>query len=959
MAAVGDIISQGDVIWEGKGTKLGDYKATLISDNPPKFKIEANYDAAVVGGGGDALHSFERRKSDKFGGKMNTIIMKVLDEFYKTYKKNPKPKNLTVNISGSKVLWTIEIEESTDGKAWVGFNSRGGAGADYDTKELGAAYKREEKQIKELIADLPTSVSKPLYKELGGREPYGVPEPKLQAEVVFKYLKGKAGGANVVRQTFITYTRPTAFPSLTGVTSSGMTGSSASMAGLSASNANKAKVNDKLINGKIIITKKSGPGDLTGVTEADLSQVRNLDITNAEFKDLQFTEPGDYILSITCTSDKIEPYELKVKVSKEDDIIPQAESKGDPVQETPVDGSRPIIAQIDKPSIVVPPIKMKQDGSGNGGQDAYVKGMGYTPLIWYKAFAIEDRSLKSMRLFHDGIIPMIEFTFEDTKEILKGITTPQDDATIDLFLNSSSSNLKSIHMNFKVKNFVQGAQVASQTYTMTGTANISSLYVQDNKSYNGTSFEALRKICKNLEIGFNSNIKNTDDSMSWRNTNKKPYEFINDIISRSYIDDESYMAGYIDYYYCFNYVDIEKEMNRDATKDIGLDTSGMSQQSNGEESKRLVVLRLTNDAAQNSSSNFIGTYTTLNESTKKSLEHGYATVTKSYDRLSKQFLVFTVDSTTSDGTETHILKGAPKDNKYQNENIKHKFTGKIDTDNVHKNYNYSVTQNRINLNNLNKIVLNATLPNANWNLYKFMKIGVDLINPSPTPTNPGSKDFRYSGYYIIADIEYIWNGKSMSQKLRLVKKELGKTPDEIKNDPPQQKKPEVKENNTNPVGTTASTIPVPNSVYSVGQTYLVQDKSGKLYNLTVTSILENGIEVTGNLKDSPIGMSSSTTGSLSSTSTTVGNTQSTTAVIGLTPSVVPIDSTKPFNTVIEIKEFQDWLDSNYSTWLKNGKLNKGAGYGNYGTNTQNAYKAYGSIYQNYKKAKGMSASTAP
>ena len=92
MAAVGDIISQGDVIWEGKGTKLGDYKATLISDNPPKFKIEANYDAAVVGGGGDALHSFERRKSDKFGGKMNTIIMKVLDEFYKTYKKKSKAK---------------------------------------------------------------------------------------------------------------------------------------------------------------------------------------------------------------------------------------------------------------------------------------------------------------------------------------------------------------------------------------------------------------------------------------------------------------------------------------------------------------------------------------------------------------------------------------------------------------------------------------------------------------------------------------------------------------------------------------------------------------------------------------------------------------------------------------------------------------------------------------------------
>ena len=59
---------------------------------------------------------------------------------------------------------------------------------------------------------------------------------------------------------------------------------------------------------------------MTGINEVELVQVRNLDITNAEFKELQFTEAGDYVLSITCTSDKIEPYELKVKVTKEDEI---------------------------------------------------------------------------------------------------------------------------------------------------------------------------------------------------------------------------------------------------------------------------------------------------------------------------------------------------------------------------------------------------------------------------------------------------------------------------------------------------------------------------------------------------------------------------------------------------------------------------------------------------------------
>ena len=415
------------------------------------------------------------------------------------------------------------------------------------------------------------------------------------------------------------------------------------------------------------------------------------------------------------------------------------------------------------------------------------------------------------------------------------------------------------------------------------------------------------------------------------------------------------MAGYIDYYYCFNYVDLEKEMNRDASKDLGLNSSAMSEQSKSDEVERLVSLRLTNEQSQNSSSNFIGSYTTLNESTKKSLQNGYATITKTYDRIKKQFLVFTVDSTTSDGVESHILKGGQFDDKYQKENVRHKFLGKIDTDNVHADYNYAVTQNRINLNNLNKIVLNAILPNANWNLYKFMKIAVDLVNPSSTITNPSVRDFRYSGYYIIADIEYSWNGKSMSQKLRLVKKELGKTPDEIKNDPPQQKKPEVKENNTNPVGTTASTIiPAPNSIYDVGQTYLVQDKSGKLYNLTVTNILENGTEIVGTIKDSPIGMSSSTTSNISTTSTPTSGTPS---VAGLTPSTINYDA--PFVNETEIKNFQDWLDTNHPKWLKNGKLNKGSGYGNYGTNTKNAYKTYNLEYTNYlTTTKGQSASTA-
>ena len=610
-----------------------------------------------------------------------------------------------------------------------------------------------------------------------------------------------------------------------------------------------AQETKKYISGKIILKKKSGPGEITGITEIDLTDPNNLGVTSATFKELQFTEAGEYIIYISSTSDELEPLELKINVIKEDDVIDQPESKGGNKSENPIDGSRPIIAQIDKPTIVVPSIKMNQDGSGSQGQSDYTEGMGYTPLIWYKAFAIEDRSLKSLRLYHVGIVPKIEFTFEDTKDIMKGVSTPTNDETIDLFLNSASKNLKSIHMVFKIERFIQGNAVPNQRYTIVGTINVPSLYVPNNTTYSGTSFEALRKMSAELGIGFNSNISNSNDSMSWRNTFKKPYEFIEDVVSRSYITDETFMAGYIDYYYCFNYVDVEKEMNRDASKDIGINTSSISEQSKKDESERLLNLKLTNDKSHSSSSNFISSYVKINDSTKKSLKEGYATITKSYDRIKKQFLIFTVDSTTSDGNNSIILKGSPKDDKYQKENIKHKFTGKFDTDNVHADYNYAATQNKINLDKLNNVAINIILPHANWNLYKFQKVDIQIIADTSTPTNVSVVDWRYSGYYIIADIEYLWNGSSLSQKIRLIRKELGKTPDEVKNDPPQQSKKEVKENNNNPIpGSTSSIVPAPNLVYNVGQIYLVQDKDNIKYELTVNKLSSNGIELTGTLK---------------------------------------------------------------------------------------------------------------
>ena len=600
------------------------------------------------------------------------------------------------------------------------------------------------------------------------------------------------------------------------------------------------RVDPLSVTGKLLVKKKSGPGEITGITEAEIVNA------NVVFKDLQFTDPGFYVITISHgeSSTLVDPIDVSIEVLAEEVVTPQEESKGVET-DAKITGNRPIIAQIDKPEIVIKEMVQEKDKlAGENNQASTTQDLGFKPYLEYYGVNISESDIKSLILYHDGIVPKIKFNFKDTKGII-ALHQPMADSTMELFLNPGSSNLKPIHFVFNVLTCVQIQNTGS--YDATGTIYVPDLYKVNNFSYPGSSFDAIRKICKDLKLGFNSNINQTNDVMTWRNPNTKPHEFIEDIIAHSYIDDEAYMAGYIDYYYCFNYVDIEKEMKRDISKDVGIDTAGMSKASTADESSRIRTMILSNDKTLKESAFYFEDYTTKNDSTKKAVKNGLLTVTKAYDRITKSFLVFNVDSTTSDGSKTIPLKGAENDKTEFDTNIRTKYTGKIDTDNVHKDYNYAITQNRINLNELNKIVLDISMPNANFNLYKFQKVNVQITNPTTTPANPEEINFRYSGEYIILDITYLWMSGKLSQKVKLVRKEMGKKPEEMTDPKPLEKKKEVKEINENPVGATPSVV-LPNSIYTPGESYVVKDKDGRKYIVTIKSLSVDGKEVLADVK---------------------------------------------------------------------------------------------------------------
>lgn len=110
---------------------LKEYSADEQNQTASDSKIYGSYSAEGQPNQYDALHSFQRRASDGFGGRMNTKVQNAI----KDYKKRTgvravdiksvlvkiDPKTLTVN-------WEVVIGPSRDGYTYDYFDSRGSAG---------------------------------------------------------------------------------------------------------------------------------------------------------------------------------------------------------------------------------------------------------------------------------------------------------------------------------------------------------------------------------------------------------------------------------------------------------------------------------------------------------------------------------------------------------------------------------------------------------------------------------------------------------------------------------------------------------------------------------------------------------------------------------------------------------------------------------------------------------------
>lgn len=434
------------------------------------------------------------------------------------------------------------------------------------------------------------------------------------------------------------------------------------------------------------------------------------------------------------------------------------------------------ITNFFKPSINIDPINIKFVDKRVDVKREFSYSLGYTPYVDYNGFQIEPNAITSLVIANDGLLPIIKMSFSDQLSIFVDKGFPLDDTKIKIFLNSKSKTLKSIMMEFKITKF----NINNGQCILSGVCNINELFISRFKTYpHKSSFETLKQIAKDAGLGFNSNVNGSNDKMTWINHGIQGYKFIQDVTLKSYISDETFVWVYIDMYYNLNYIDVDNALRQNAQSLKGINNMGYDNVPSFKlgNKEKVNSLFLTTDKSLQNSPYFISSWSVINKSTLISLERGYMNTVKYYDLNKKDISIFDIDSITSEGDNTIILKGNPTDEAYFNENVRTEYVGKLDTDNMHKNYNYSRIQNEQNIHDLQKIGINVTIPKPNYNLLRFMKLKLYIVDDTATPSSD-IINRRLSGDWLIIDIKYVMIDGEYVQKVTLVKRELELSPDE-------------------------------------------------------------------------------------------------------------------------------------------------------------------------------------
>jgi hypothetical protein len=417
------------------------------------------------------------------------------------------------------------------------------------------------------------------------------------------------------------------------------------------------------------------------------------------------------------------------------------------------------------------------------------------PFITYtkSQVNIDFNDLIYLKLHNDEFLPWIELKFKDSTNKSFDELFPGDNEIISLFIKSQTEDYWPIRMDFKIITFNPINDVIQQTntktkknkksnrttYNVVGVLDIDYLYYRLFLSNNDTSYNTLDKLAKNSNLGFCSNMSNTNDNMTWINPANSIMKHIKEITKNSYKSNDSFLFSYIDFYYNLNFIDIETELGKNISDDEITLNEVETYIDKYYNKTRKVRPKLTNHPDYISIPElYIEKYNIDNSTTKINIERGYKSKTHYYNFTKNKYIFKDIDSISTPGNDDQIV--LKTSDEISNFAINSEYLGKLDEDNQHENFFVANIQNDINLEFLQKMKMVVLLRVPNWGLYRFQKINVELyklseidMDENAPPDNSNKLNKKLSGEWLITSINYTYSkGKGTTQSITLVKREL-------------------------------------------------------------------------------------------------------------------------------------------------------------------------------------------
>lgn len=460
------------------------------------------------------------------------------------------------------------------------------------------------------------------------------------------------------------------------------------------------------------------------------------------------------------------------------------------------------IEKVFSPTVLIPEISMqdvdtKEGRKKNGfsADDGFLsKRYGRLfPIIQINGRIFEPQEIVKMEIDAGGMIPTIYVMLRSYDGYFQLKKMPRDGGVVSIFISSRHDELNPIRNDFLITSIEfpsnSGDEGAGGVIRLQGVLDLPQWFGEKSKSVNGTSYEALQKIAKDLKVGFASNVSSTDDKMNWICPYDTYEKWIYDVYRSAYAGDNSFFDCFVDCYYHMNFIDLnepfkETQELEDALMDQVYQNTG-GPLDPGKVEKTFGKLMLTNLEYFSSSNIHISKYTVVNNTGNTSNSDGYRRVLQFFDRKEDEKFNIPVEPISGEG-DFDTLKGRSE----EEFNTKSKFIwmGVVDSDNVHENYTWAQVNNYQNCKQITKMGLNVRLSTFNFNIHRGMRVPVLItyqkdeikVNSERDDKKEGKNLMTYdktlSGYYVVTGIKYIFEnmGGAFTMELSLSRREWPK-----------------------------------------------------------------------------------------------------------------------------------------------------------------------------------------